>query len=328
MFNNRDKSFVKIAGVTALLLSLYVIMLKSQINGSRNIKVNSKFDNLYLTATTFSPTTSLNGVTAVETVEHANGLTNSKEGESESSPTGSSKNKMKTLVLQVDNRDFDGVSYWSLSQCINTAYASAHGYVYKRVNSFETCLKQHEIAPAWCKVLAILDALKSGEYETILYLDSDAYVRNFSISVDDFLERWGRRDPGGQGPVVHAADDCCGQFANTGQMIVEKSPISLTLVEKWWELKYDFPNRQWDQRGFAELVRNNDTFKTSVNVIPTGEDSWYIGYRKIKFDSKYKESNWINHIPSNGYWRNERVPLMSKFIEEHGFIDCPNLTRG
>ena len=87
-------------------------------------------------------------------------------------------------------------SFGTLTATINRAYATHHGYGF----FFGQIAKNTCVHPklgvrhsAWCKILVIAHVLIEGiagsSCSNILYIDTDAYVTNFTLSIDGFLER-------------------------------------------------------------------------------------------------------------------------------------------
>ena len=112
--------------------------------------------------------------------------------------------------MQSDNRPRDPLTaYWSLHAAINEVYARSrdYGYVYAHLaNSSSPCeylrsstastsgASWRPRAPTWCKVPLLAHVLLHGTQggrhcSNLLYLDTDAHVANFSLSIDEYLER-------------------------------------------------------------------------------------------------------------------------------------------
>ena len=109
---------------------------------------------------------------------------------------------MRTLVYMSDNRpistDFLNADYNSLAAVINYQYCLKHGYnfVYhqsyykvKEPLSLQTCvdsagLKRHA---SWAKLLSGVDLAKSGNYDYIVYIDSDCIFKNHEKKIEDYI---------------------------------------------------------------------------------------------------------------------------------------------
>ena len=116
-------------------------------------------------------------------------------------------------IVQSDNRPRDPLTaYWSLHAAINEVYARSrdYGFVYAHLhNSSSPCEYPRSVvdsagntrvswrarAPTWCKVPLLAHVLLHGTSQggrrcsNILYLDTDAHVSNFALSIDEYLER-------------------------------------------------------------------------------------------------------------------------------------------
>jgi hypothetical protein len=83
----------------------------------------------------------------------------------------------RILIVQIDNRNLSSpvpegvVPYWKHSHEINKKYASNHGYDYKYISFSLAPEGRHN---AWAHVAIVRDILRSGEYDYVMKLDSDA----------------------------------------------------------------------------------------------------------------------------------------------------------
>ena len=89
----------------------------------------------------------------------------------------SSRKKRKTyLVLQYDNRKI--TKQYDILTKINQKYCSLYGYDYI-LNT-----KEYNLPPYWIKVKLVMDLLNTNRYKGILWLDTDAVIDNFAISLE------------------------------------------------------------------------------------------------------------------------------------------------
>ena len=86
------------------------------------------------------------------------------------------KNKKTYLILQYDNRNIK--PQFKELMNINKKYCSLYGYDY--ILDTET----YNLPPYWIKVMLADKLLKTNKYKGILWIDTDAVINDFSISLD------------------------------------------------------------------------------------------------------------------------------------------------
>jgi len=86
------------------------------------------------------------------------------------------KNKKTYLIVQYDNRKIS--KNFEILTKINQKYCSLYGYDY----ILDT--KEYNLPPYWIKVKLVRDLLNTNKYKGILWLDTDAVIDNFSISLE------------------------------------------------------------------------------------------------------------------------------------------------
>ena len=167
-------------------------------------------------------------------------------------------------IVTSDNRPRDGTplsAYWVLHAAINEIYAESHGYGYLYVHLSNRTTPCEYLTKGgsswrrrdatWCKVPAVahvlLHGLPSGrQCSNVLYLDSDAHVSNWSLSIDDYLAR--AKDRGDE-----ALQDDRWQILfssnywfepdslNTGAWFIRNTASACGLLRFWWG-RTQFPN--------------------------------------------------------------------------------------
>lgn len=91
--------------------------------------------------------------------------------------TKKNKNTKTYAIVQYDNRKLDkNIEF--LTQ-INKQYCSLYNYDYIFIT------KKYNISPYWIKVKLVQDILLTNKYKGILWLDTDAVINDFSISLDN-----------------------------------------------------------------------------------------------------------------------------------------------
>jgi len=110
-------------------------------------------------------------------------------------------------VVMSDTRPADAMTeFWQLTAAINRLYAASHGYGFLRAklrhNATSSPFKLASAcshvahgprATPWCKIPVVAHAALHGvlgrRCSSIMYLDSDAYVSNPSLSIEAYLGR-------------------------------------------------------------------------------------------------------------------------------------------
>jgi hypothetical protein len=111
----------------------------------------------------------------------------------------------KTLVLSIALNGYQ----WLYRNCINSqrAYAQQNGYEYLVITRpYFTALG---VECCWLKLTMMLEALRAG-YETVLFVDADAYIKSAAHKVETLLE---------PDKYLYLAKGYSGRF-NSGVMLV------------------------------------------------------------------------------------------------------------
>jgi len=158
-----------------------------------------------------------------------------------------------------------------MSALLGHHYASLHGYnymmwSYKDVPWDSPGACKHpvlgEVKSQWCKPVALLAAL--GHFQrssTFFWLDTDAYVRDMSVPVTDYVRS--ARHCSGRGvsrpPVMAWQNGRWGgcSVACNGALVIERSESWHAILEKWAAME---PRKtQHDQPGFNIAAAGNIT---------------------------------------------------------------------
>ena len=89
--------------------------------------------------------------------------------------------KNKILIITYDNRHDQ--EYIKIHNNNIKLYIQKWNYEYKFYN---TCNKNNY----WCKIHMVLDALKTNEYDYVMWLDSDTVIKNFDIDIGKILNKF------------------------------------------------------------------------------------------------------------------------------------------
>lgn len=162
-----------------------------------------------------------------------------------------------------------GPAYWWLTAALNFQWVRVQHYDLLLYCVEAPCKHPdsgEERSPQWCKLLAIADALALGHYDSILYLDSDAYwkdpVKGLTEGlVRDFAPEYSLSDATAS-PPVSAYFGCnsplnhCGvrwdfkapyaniSSANSGVVLMHNGPHTHAILSEWWHARngYARPN--------------------------------------------------------------------------------------
>jgi len=86
------------------------------------------------------------------------------------------KKKNKILFVSFDNRE--NQQYVKIHNSNIIKYVKKYGYEYK---FYTECDKN----VYWCKIYLVLEALKTNQYDYVVWLDSDTVIKNFNIDIGD-----------------------------------------------------------------------------------------------------------------------------------------------
>lgn len=175
--------------------------------------------------------------------------------------------RARAAVLQADNRlctPPDNMTaprgYWWKTVQINSMWAAVHGYSHLSYCiprcRHATASKDAPLSPAWCKLLAIQDALLWNRWDVVMYLDSDAFWNHTHLGLDaldahTWPEDW--HTAGGAGASLffgcnlpYAAEDFGRRRwntswtngergpANTGVIVARNSLGAHLALARWW----------------------------------------------------------------------------------------------
>ena len=120
----------------------------------------------------------------------------------------------KVAIVTFENRKGD--EYIDLHNKSVKSYCEKWNYDYL---FYDTC--DHNVY--WCKMHYVLDALKSGKYDYVVWLDSDTIIKNQNISMDLVLNKY-------SSDILVSADGGVAAFC-AGVFIIKNSPIGISYIE-------------------------------------------------------------------------------------------------
>ena len=75
----------------------------------------------------------------------------------------------------------------------------------------------------WCKMYLVLDALKSGKYDYVMWMDSDSIIKNFNISLDSIFNKY-------SSDILVNLDHGTSVYC-AGIFMIKNSPIGIQYLE-------------------------------------------------------------------------------------------------
>ena len=88
------------------------------------------------------------------------------------------KKKNKILFITYDNRE--NQEYVLIHNSVINNYVKKFGYEYKYLSYCDKNVY-------WCKIHLVLEALKTNNYDYVVWLDSDTVIKNFYIDIGDIF---------------------------------------------------------------------------------------------------------------------------------------------
>jgi hypothetical protein len=112
-------------------------------------------------------------------------------------------------------------SYVDIQNQKNLAVARTYSYHF-----FDQCqLSNHKHNVYWCKLFLAQEALKSNQYDYVIWLDSDTIIIDPNLDIGDIITSF-------QSDFLVAPDQGGGGSINAGVLIFKNSPIALEMLEK------------------------------------------------------------------------------------------------
>lgn len=201
-------------------------------------------------------------------------------------------------LVMSDTRAADELhEYWQLTAAINRHYAISHGYGFfrARLRWNGTSAESPKLASActhgmhgpraspWCKIPVMayvaLHGVLGRRCSRLMYLDSDAYIANLSMSVDGFLAR--SRRMGDEAVAANGGRPWHLLFSSnapfqpdglcTAVFWMRNSGEACGLLRRWWDSPW--PNlshaHPFEQRPMSVLHRFHRAFGERVRLMPT-----------------------------------------------------------
>lgn len=205
-------------------------------------------------------------------------------------------------MVMYDTRDVvasGNYSYWNWAAKLNFQYARTHGYDFifsygqsmgveeipdnvtvesDGINSIyktkHQCTLRRPGKPdvprsaPWCKLLAVAAALECG-YDTVVFIDSDGYLKTDAPSIDAIITTYGNGHEDGEknsdwaSPVVWFASNEPWQWGvpNSAFHIWKSSPDAWRLLRQWWQQDTSAMSHAYEQGGLHISIRSCKHFQ-------------------------------------------------------------------
>lgn len=186
-------------------------------------------------------------------------------------------------------------------------YATRHNYAFKLFARID-----HERPASWSKVLALKSTIKSGHFDWILWMDSDALITNFETHLDDFL-------PNEKEVDLVVSKDCFG--VNMGIFLLRCSQSSLHLLEELYNgihVTNDTINHPWwEQASFIDLYKESEEVRSQIMIVSQKSFNSYAGQSEC--GGQWTEGDFIVHFPGQGAAERENnIKYYLGKVLEHG----------
>lgn len=199
-------------------------------------------------------------------------------------------------VLVIQDGDYEKYpEFASYTTAINAAYCRKWGYTYTFKDH-----KDSNVPPYWLKVVDVQEALNTGRYDLVAYVDLDACFLDFSTPLVAVISRIDTEK--GNISDMYFGEDCTElTMANTGVFLVRNTQLGRLLMQTWksmcvnskgerqnacsawdkidnkWTCKYcEWAGREYEQGTLNQLV---DLFPDNVAVV---DDSFFSSKKSKK----------------------------------------------
>ncbi len=130
--------------------------------------------------------------------------------------------------------------YHLLTYYLNLRYAERHGYeiIYYRMDEKEC---QHPLwgarHPSYCKLTAIAHTLALRRHRWVVWIDSDAFIRNVSLPLPALLRAYGAPAEDGEETAAYFGWDSPYTLGpNAGFAMLRNAEASTAMLQTWWNV--------------------------------------------------------------------------------------------
>lgn len=207
-------------------------------------------------------------------------------------------NRASACLLMMDTRKLQPefpTESWHFTTAINKEYALRHGYAFEAIQLFPS---EYSRSSSWQKLKEIGKKLEI--YETVLYLDSDAYIYTPQIRFDEIpsdktLTLW---------------EDERRNNPNAGVMIWKKSSAAFILLDAWWNA-YSGPSSLHEQDAMHATIF--ERYREDILLLPS---QGFISDERS--DYKKKIAGWRHDVRGVPFvvhlWGNIKNSRMHPFV--------------
>ena len=165
-------------------------------------------------------------------------------------------------------------------------YATRHDYALKVYNRID-----HERPIAWSKILALKRTMRTGKFDWLFWMDSDAVITNFETHLDEFV-------PGATEKDLVIAKDCRG--LNTGIFMLRCSPTGLQLLEEIYSGTHvtndTVYHSYWEQKSFMDLYDTSEGFRSQTMIVSQKLFNSYHNQTECR-EGLWTRGDFIVHFP-------------------------------
>lgn len=185
-------------------------------------------------------------------------------------------------------------------------YATRNAYHFRLFHHLDTSR-----APAWSKILALKTAIKSREYDWIMWMDSDLVITNFGTRIESLLPS----DPAIDFLISRDCNDI-----NTGVLLIRASKSALASLDEIYggahvtsQLLKDV---WWEQRSFINLYNASPSLRNRTLEVPQKTFNAYPPSLSCHEEGGigWSTADFIVHFPGTPDDARER--LTSEFLEK------------
>lgn len=186
--------------------------------------------------------------------------------------------------------------YAQYSVAMMRAYCSRHGYTH----IVHTRALDANRAPAWSKILAVQQAVASGAYDWVMWMDADAAVVHPQLSIEGVLQS---AAPESNLAMLVSQDPPQGhEFINTGVWLVRgRSEAAEQLLRDWYDSVEELPASRWglywEQTALNFMGSQSKQVQRLVKVLPF---DWFGCPLRLALEPNVEsirsKTRWIAHF--------------------------------
>lgn len=185
------------------------------------------------------------------------------------------------LVLQYDNRPLDCLDIYLIN--LNIEYCNQHNY--KHIFISET----YDLPPYWMKVYLIQEFLSSGQYDGILWLDTDACIHDTTTKLEDIIITGKTFYFSPDKPVWEKPS-----IFNAGVFFVLNNNIGANIINEWMKC---YNPELWHKNEYNKWITSGewsgDAYEQGslcTHILPKYNEHFHI------FEWNYFQSNYTDII--------------------------------